>query len=1178
MSLGKLVLDLSLNNGQFTVALRQAEGALGRFILGANRANGSLNNMGRSARGFGTILRDTVITLALARDAIRTLAQVTVGWQTSLIAVNGDMQRSIQLMKTFSKEVDPVKATAEAMSDVSKLLTKASQSPFSLKAITDSFVKLRVSGIEPIEQGFNALIDSVAQFGGSDEALKRASVAIQQMSGKGVISMEELRQQLGEAVPTAIQMMANGLGVTYAKLVKEISLGKVKSEPAIIAMFREMELSAKGSAANMMNTWGGAIAQLDTEFKKLMLTIGGFQEGYAEGTYMHGITTAVKELTELMKDPSVVNSAKQLAESLTAIMSAAVDGIKWVIQYRSEIYELGKALLTIWAATKGFALLRAGVAGAAGLFASLASAGGTVRASFGALGTQLATIGRGFQATATISTAAAGAFTMARGALGAVGAAAGIAMGPIGMLTVAVAAGAYSWWEYSKAAKAGIKAMIDSKGVGAGLKELEDTKKHLKDTAAEMKVLENHVRVASDPNYGKGFMGGIMTAAGWLKIDLKADKARIEEIKTETAQLNDSVIQAGKNIIDHGIGVETRLAISEISTGMESVNKVYSQKMLEFKKRLEDGDKTGKGKETSFVAESTKMKFQMEADRMKAEYDLYSEKLKELEAEVNAKQSVTKSGKVIPLEEDGLKTREGAIKNLKQSMTDLTKAQVALIESAKTMDDTVMNPAKDPEANKYDGLGIFVDGLRKKFGTLQAKIDETNPYLAQLASTIESLDGKKLANFDKQVAEGKKLAEQIWAQEKARKALTDANTEYKDGIERIEQITTLAQAKLNKAEEMNPWEKASADALRYEEELTDLIEKMNLAQQAAVKAQVDDHGQSQLKALAAEAAVATAKVDEARVALEKLKVRNSTKAMQNEAFSISDNLLNDVGRAESAYSRQSAYAEDFFRKHQAQLLQDQEALDSYYQYRAALDAQYLRDTENGLQEWIRQNEDATAQYKSLWGSAMDKFNDTLVDGLASGKLELGEFVEYVLTEFLRIQMAKQMANFATAVGGDSKDGFLGSIVEGVGKYFGNSGGGVKPPAGTAATYTGAYGFADGGIMSAKGSLALHKYAKGGIADRPQMAIFGEGDMNEAYVPLPDGRSIPVTLSSGQQQQGGGRTGGGMVDAEINIYNQGGEQVEGTGQASFDGEKFVVDVVLKKLNTPGPLRDAVRGVS
>ena len=55
------------------------------------------------------------------------------------------------------------------------------------------------------------------------------------------------------------------------------------------------------------------------------------------------------------------------------------------------------------------------------------------------------------------------------------------------------------------------------------------------------------------------------------------------------------------------------------------------------------------------------------------------------------------------------------------------------------------------------------------------------------------------------------------------------------------------------------------------------------------------------------------------------------------------------------------------------------------------------------------------------------------------------------------------------------------------------------------------GFADGGIMSTNGPLPLRMYSNGGIANSPQVAIFGEGRMNEAYVPLPNGRSIPVEM-------------------------------------------------------------------
>lgn len=59
----------------------------------------------------------------------------------------------------------------------------------------------------------------------------------------------------------------------------------------------------------------------------------------------------------------------------------------------------------------------------------------------------------------------------------------------------------------------------------------------------------------------------------------------------------------------------------------------------------------------------------------------------------------------------------------------------------------------------------------------------------------------------------------------------------------------------------------------------------------------------------------------------------------------------------------------------------------------------------------------------------------------------------------------------------------------------------------------AINFADGGVMTRGGPLELHRYAFGGVASRPQLALFGEGRMPEAYVPLPDGRSIPVTVSA-----------------------------------------------------------------
>jgi len=55
--------------------------------------------------------------------------------------------------------------------------------------------------------------------------------------------------------------------------------------------------------------------------------------------------------------------------------------------------------------------------------------------------------------------------------------------------------------------------------------------------------------------------------------------------------------------------------------------------------------------------------------------------------------------------------------------------------------------------------------------------------------------------------------------------------------------------------------------------------------------------------------------------------------------------------------------------------------------------------------------------------------------------------------------------------------------------------------------------ANDGIMTPMGPMPLKRYANGGVANSPQMAVYGEGSRPEAFVPLPDGRRIPVKLDA-----------------------------------------------------------------
>lgn len=159
-----------------------------------------------------------------------------------------------------------------------------------------------------------------------------------------------------------------------------------------------------------------------------------------------------------------------------------------------------------------------------------------------------------------------------------------------------------------------------------------------------------------------------------------------------------------------------------------------------------------------------------------------------------------------------------------------------------------------------------------------------------------------------------------------------------------------------------------------------------------------------------------------------------------------------------------------------------------------------------INETIDKLKDGQDQFKKLedaingWGR---QATDAFVDFAFNAKTSFGDMVSSILRDLARLVIQQNvMGPLFSAIGDSMKGG-------GVQSFFKS----LLP-------------FANGGIMTSAGPLPLNTYAGGGIANRPQVALFGEGRMPEAYVPLPDGRSIPVTM------QGGG-TGAVNVNVVVN---------------------------------------------
>ncbi len=333
----------------------RTSGGDGGSGVGGNGRHSKLSAHGGRGHEGGMFsgLRGNIFLLGEIGDAARTVTDILFGWQKPIIDAAAEMQRMRVMLRGLNKEKnDPGKAAAE---DMQYIVNMAQNAPFAMQALTDSFVKFRSAGLDPTDGSLKALVDSVARFGGDSELLKRAAIAIQQMSGKGVVSMEELRQQLGEAVPNAMKAMADAAGITMGQLTKAVSSGTVEAKQALSLMFVGLRAENENAAKDMMQIYTGALAQLQTSFTL-------FADRVGQAGYLDSLSKGMKELASIMNSAEGISFANSLGSGL----STAIDGLRELAQWLAKNQELVISLGKVVAAMVAFKLMRAGIAGVIG--------------------------------------------------------------------------------------------------------------------------------------------------------------------------------------------------------------------------------------------------------------------------------------------------------------------------------------------------------------------------------------------------------------------------------------------------------------------------------------------------------------------------------------------------------------------------------------------------------------------------------------------------------------------------------------------------------------------------------------------------------------------------------------------------------------------------------------------
>ena len=332
-------VELELDSGDFESGVVRATTTLAKLETAASGTVVSINRLEDNSKSFLSTMRDVTTVLGLAGAAIHNVHAVTTGWVGEIIHLNAEVQKMTATLRAMSTATDPMK---EALGSIKSLRQEAKETPFSLQAMHQAFVRMKSGGLDPTASSMRSLTDAVAAFGGTDETLNRAALAFQEMAGKGVVQMKELRNQLGMAVPTAMPMMARAFGVTYQELMSDVHTGTVKATEAIAALLAEMNRSFGGQGLKQMETFYGQANRFKTIMMDLSLIAGGENK---IGGFFQTVETQFIDMNNMLDSSIGKMFAGQIGDQLTSVVLSIRKVIDAAMEMRGALVSAGEGMV-----------------------------------------------------------------------------------------------------------------------------------------------------------------------------------------------------------------------------------------------------------------------------------------------------------------------------------------------------------------------------------------------------------------------------------------------------------------------------------------------------------------------------------------------------------------------------------------------------------------------------------------------------------------------------------------------------------------------------------------------------------------------------------------------------------------------------------------------------------------
>lgn len=315
MADGTVTIQVKSNASQASKDFEKLDKSLDRTEDSAKKTDKAFSGLSSAAKSLGVVIAGIGI-VDFTKDTIKAGFRITALQNKFKAAANGieNGAASLQFVKDITDELG-----------LSFLETAGAYSGF-VAAATRSGLTFKET-----EQIFRDIATAATSLQLPAERVGLVFTALEQISSKGVVSMEELRRQLGDSLPGAFEIAAKSMGKTTVEFNKMVANGEVLSKEFLPNFAKAIRQELGGSAEDAANSLQASFTRVSNSFTILKSEIT--REGTAVNEVFKFLAVGIEEIN------------KQITAFLGTSEAAKLTGFKLELRdVNSEIVDLSGRL------------------------------------------------------------------------------------------------------------------------------------------------------------------------------------------------------------------------------------------------------------------------------------------------------------------------------------------------------------------------------------------------------------------------------------------------------------------------------------------------------------------------------------------------------------------------------------------------------------------------------------------------------------------------------------------------------------------------------------------------------------------------------------------------------------------------------------------------------------------